>query len=214
MKKKIILLSVLLIPSLIYFFFELTQANFKKMPYYGPKRTSSQNPKDTLYYSLPPMYFSSDGVVSALIDTLNYPLYVIVFIDEASRNDNYKLRGLVEYALLKPKDLKKVPVLMVAAEKNGRHADYTDSLHLKKHNVKQLYCADSLYKQYREQYLKGKPYYIMNHFLILVDNKRHIRGYYDGSFVPEVKRMIEEFEHLKLRDEHSKMEQKDKIERH
>jgi hypothetical protein len=51
MKKKIILLTIILIPSLIYFFFELSEVNFKKMAYYGPKKVAQNG--DTLYYSLP-----------------------------------------------------------------------------------------------------------------------------------------------------------------
>jgi len=62
-------------------------------------------------------------------------------------------------------------------------------------------------------YFNQKPYYVSDNFMVLVDKERHIRGYYDPQFDSEVKRMIQEFQHLKLRDEHAIMEEKNKIEK-
>ena len=215
MKKKIILLSILVVPSFIYFFFELTQANFKKLPHYGPKQVNPDNSKDTIFYSIPPHYFKTSNGDSLEISTREYPLYAILFIDEANRTDNYKLRGLLEYLQLKKKDIQKIPLFIIAEKKDSlAFPNYLDSLKMNDSGVHQLFCSSKKFEAYRNYYLKQKPYYIMNHFIVLIDNKRCVRGYYDGNFVAEVKRLKEEYEHLKLRDEHLKMEEKDKIEQH
>ncbi len=216
MKNKIILLLILLIPSLIYFFFELTQANFNKLPHFGPKQVNARDAKDTIYYSVPPLYYKIRNGDSLEISAKQYPIYAILFIDEANRVDNYKLRGLLEYAQLKKKDVEKIPLFIVGkydeTKDNLILPDYLDSLKINENNVQQLLCPSKKFEAYRNYYLNQKPYYIMNHFIILVDNKRCVRGYYDGNYVAEVKRLKEEYEHLKLRDEHNRMEEKEKIE--
>ena len=40
---------------------------------------------------------------------------------------------------------------------------------------------------------------------MLIDQDRHIRGYYDGRYVSEIKRLIEEYQHLRLKEEKQKL---------
>ena len=68
------------------------------------------------------------------------------------------------------------------------------------------------FDELRDYYFAQKPIHVFNYFAVLVDKEKHIRGYYDPTFVSEVKRMIEEYKHLVLKDEHAGMQENNKIE--
>ena len=40
---------------------------------------------------------------------------------------------------------------------------------------------------------------------MLIDHNRHVRGYYDGRYVSEIKRLIDEYQHLRLKEEKQKL---------
>ncbi len=240
MKKKLLLLSIIIFPSLIYFLFELTQANFKKMPFFGPKSVDAKG--DTVYWSVPNTIFLNDVKIvthtslikreaadtrfntdsievevsslecdSLLIDTAKYPVYLIIFIDGKLRSEGYKLAGIYDYVKYKLKDLKDIPVFFIS-DMTGAMAGYKDGIELKgdfdslKLKVPNFYSLVADFgKSGRSNwllntYFKGKPIYVFDYFMVLVDKKRHIRGYYDPSYNAEVKRMIDEYKHLKIRD--------------
>jgi hypothetical protein len=49
-------------------------------------------------------------------------------------------------------------------------------------------------------------------FFVLVDKKRNIRGYYDGRYVSELKRLTEEYQHLRMKEEKQNVININKIE--
>lgn len=235
-RKRIILVSIILFPSLLYFLFELTQANFKKMAYYGPKTVSSKG--DTIYYSVPDVYFHKNlkthvdytkkyGSIftpggynsdSLLIDTTNYPVYVILFLDNKLRKDGYKLEAFFDYAQYKPKEFKDVPIFFIS-DFHAAFGDYSiedkelkgdfDSLKI---NLPSFHPLLAEGKKANEAYFKGKPYYVFNYFALLIDKHRHIRGYYDPNQNSEVKRLIQEYKHLKTKDEYANTLKKNDLE--
>lgn len=227
-RKQVILLSIILFPSLLYFIFELTQANFKKMAYYGPKITSVKG--DTLYYSVPDVSFkknvkihseketAEDGSEITVkkitwdtlsIDTTNYPVYVVLFLDSSLKKSGYKLEAFFDYAQYKPTDFKNVPIFFISdfysAHKNTStenkelYGDF-DSLKI---NLPSFHPLLTENKNAKEAYFKGKPYYVFDYFAVLIDKHRHIRGYYDPNQNSEVKRLIQEYKHLKTKDEYA-----------
>lgn len=232
MKKKLILLSIIIFPSLIYFMFELTQANFKKMPYFGPKTVNEKG--DTVYWRVPKLAFYSNvftkeireidsltgsemvlktfSADSVLLDTINNPVYAILFINEDLRTEGYKLAGLYDYIKYKTKDISQVPVFIVSdfdkaiGQKQSEHLNGEfDSLKI---NLSNFHPALVSYGAERTKFLsntyfKQKPIHVFDYFMVLVDKKRHIRGYYDPTYNAEVKRMIDEYKHLKIRDEYA-----------
>jgi hypothetical protein len=232
MKKKIILLSIIIFPPLIYFFFELTQANFKKMPFFGPKTVNEKG--DTVYYALPNHSFVKCSVElitdrdtatgeeiktrvwkcdSLQIDTAKYPVYCILFLDRKLYKEGYKISGLLDYARFKKKDLEQVPLFFVSvppdenavySDKAGKFADNADfdSIPVKLDSFIPVLLKNAE-SDIKQAYFKQKPVYVFDYFMVLVDKKRHIRGYYDPSFNAEVKRMIDEYKHLKIRDEYA-----------
>jgi hypothetical protein len=46
---------------------------------------------------------------------------------------------------------------------------------------------------------------------MLIDHNRHVRGYYDGRYVSEIKRLIDEYQHLRLKEEKQKLIQNNEI---
>jgi len=198
------------------------------MAYYGPKTVNAKG--DTVYYSVPDNYFkrnfkgheiyrfedNGDETVtrnytldSTIIDTTNYPVYVILFLDNKLKKDGYKLEAFFDYAQYKPTEFKNVPVFFVSdydiafrsmSEKETIINGDFDSLQINLPSFHPL-LADS--KAANETYFKGKPYYVFNYFAVLVDKQRHIRGYYDPNQNSEVKRMIQEYKHLKTKDEYA-----------
>ncbi len=228
MKKKVILLSIILFPSLIYLFFEMTKANFKKMAYFGPKILDAKG--DTVYYSVPNTYFYKNlrpheetqadqfgkeiitvvqSTDSVIIDTTNFPVYVILFIDSKLKKEGYKLSGVYDFMKYKMKDLKNVPVF-IASRFSDAFGDYKRDIELKgdfdslKITLPNFHPLLIDYKDRQKflatTYFKQKPFYVLDYFMVLVDKQRHIRGYYDPTFNAEVTRMIADYKHLKIRD--------------
>lgn len=203
MKKKILLLSIIIFPSLLYFFFELTQANFKKMPYFGPKTVTENG--DTSYYRLPEFYFRLKNNDSLMLDTATFPVYAILFIDKQLKKEGYKLPAIYDYIKYKSKDIQQVPIVVVTdyRESLNNNSEF-DSLQLGLPNFHSV-MLDLSNRQavLTNSYFNQKPVHVFDYFLVLVDKKRHIRGYYDPSYNAEVKRMIDEYKHLKIRDEYA-----------
>ena len=226
MKKKIILLTIILIPSLIYFFFELSEVNFKKMAYYGPKKVAQNG--DTLYYSLPDnaldfgtFYKSTTDSLGELINKLpkTNNSFLIIFCD---KNQENKLAGILELEKYKKEKLDLIDLKIVQVQDSLPFRN--DSLFYVNRLIKQFGIqtksislttvkdGQQEFEEIRALYFAQKPIHVFNYFAVLVDKERHIRGYYDPTFVSEVKRMIEEYKHLVLKDEHAGMQENNKIE--
>jgi hypothetical protein len=238
-KKKVLLLSILLIPSLIYFFFELTQANFKKMAFYGPKSLDSKG--DTIYYTLPDNALQlysvtrehtlspegNDVLMDKLSDSIVEGSFIAIFIDKDLKKN--RLNGLLEYEKFKQGEIRNIPVVLICGD--DVYSGPEESLKPKPNsavNLSRMFLEKSLgmsmsnfklmsprrdedLPQLQQFYFKNKPTHIMYDFAVLVDSDRHIRGYYDPNYTAEVKRMIQEYKHLVIKEEHKKMEQTDKI---
>ncbi len=249
MKKKIILVLIILIPSLIYFLFELSEVNFKKMAYYGPKSLDEKG--DTAYFSLPEKAFDFREVFLHKDTSGSQNVYFTTpFVKSASETKEAfiaillkpdaktKLGGLLEYEKYKPHKIKDVPIMMVATSMFDL-PDLDSSLSVYKTNYSKKYLRDTLgikmdnfhmvflkdpdfwtgeqpkfnYERYYSSYFNQKPIHVFDYFAVLVDKDQHIRGYYDPTFISEVKRMIEEYKHLVLKDEHADMQETNKIEK-
>ena len=79
-------------------------------------------------------------------------------------------------------------------------------------NILSLYWDTSSFDSLNLSYFKEKPIYIDYSFFVLVDKNRHVRGYYDARYVSEIKRLTEEYQHLRLKEEKDQMLKTNKIE--
>ncbi len=203
MKKKILLLLILVIPSAIAFLMEYSQVNFKKLPYYGPKSVQNDKPKDTVYYSLLNHPDSNLLQFSYLRDTAQYPIIVVNFLLPERRKVLYNAGALIDALKYRYERLNFVESFMNVEQSGLDTASQILGDIVQNYKNLHLFSYSTLNeKQFLDRtFFFQKPYYIDYNFLILLDKKRRVRGYYDPRYAAEIKRMYEEFKHLKIHDE-------------
>jgi hypothetical protein len=212
--KKLILFSILFLPTAIWVFLELSTINSRKLPHYGPKKA---NGKDTLFYSVDPTFktIALNELKNISLDTLEYPLFAVSFVKQSYKTDNYRMAGLSEYIQYKKEKIKEIPFVIVT-ECDGLTPETCfkefEILNSKLPTVHNFYCPTNKFDSLNRAYFFEKPIYIDYSFFVLVDTKRNIRGYYDGRYVAEIKRLIEEYQHLRLKHEKKNLINQNKIE--
>ena len=206
--KRVVLILIILIPSLIYFLFELSEVNFKKMPHFGPKTVLPNG--DTSYYQINSFEFKNEYGQRIFSD--KFPeVHAIVFIDEKFKSDNYKIKGLIEYYHLKQKDIEQID-LFIAYTTDNSIVNYRDSLKLEGKKVQFVSFPSANKDSIFSNYFPSVADVALPFFIILVDENRNIRGYYNGNLVAEVKKMIQEYKHLKLKESRNKLQKQNKLE--
>lgn len=217
--KKLIFFVILLFPALFKIILEFTTINSKKLPYYGPKTLVGI---DTVFYNvgsnfknLPSLNSDKTGLLDFNLDTVNYPLYAVCFIKQSYKKDDYRLAGLSEYAQYKKDKIKLVPFIIVTpcdGLNDSTSLRELEKLSVGNKNILNLYWQPSSFDSLNVSYFKEKPSHIDYSFFVLVDKKRHIRGYYDARYVSEIKRLTEEYQHLRMKEEKQNMINVNKIE--
>lgn len=208
--KKWLLLLIIAFPSFFWLILETSTINSSKLPFYGPKKVLSTG-TDTLYHVVADSFYvqNKDGSAAdelSSLSTEDFPLYAIIFINTKYRNDAYRLTGLWEFLNYKKEKIINIPFILVTEQDGKTSQAYTELKKLGDHSNVHFYnwkknSFDSLTKTYFAE----KPYYIDYSFFVLVDRNRHIRGYYDGRYVSEIKRLIGEYQHLRLKEEKQKL---------
>jgi hypothetical protein len=202
-KGKLILFLIILFPSAFWLILETSTINSSKLLYYGPK---TLNGKDTVYYSVGDLKFNTivnHKLESKLFDTINYPLITVCFMQEKYIKDNYRLEGLLDYTIHKKSELSQLPLLLLFPQDSSRKITYNlrDSLKIDIPTIEQSYWKRSSFDSINIMYFKSKPSHVDYSFIVLLDKKRNIRGYYDGRYAMEVKRLLSEYQHLRLKEE-------------
>ena len=215
--KKLIFFVILLLPALFKIILEFTTINSTKLPYYGPKTLAG---KDTVFYKVNSSFnilpaSGETGLQAINLDTTNYPLFIVCFIKHAYKKDDYRMAGLSEYAQYKRDKIKLIPFIIVTpcdGTSDTSCLREMEKLSVGNKDIHSLYWKSSSFDSLNVTYFKEKPIYVDYSFCVLVDKKRHIRGYYDGRYIAEIKRLTEEYQHLRLRDEKDNMVKANKIE--
>lgn len=208
------------------------------MAYYGPKTLDAKG--DTVYYTIPESALEFGKIwQESNLDSLGNPYLSAYFERDSSKkqsgaqlvlfvdkNQQEKLAGLLEFEKYKKEKLDMLDVYIIQTQSldtypfknNSNYYDeyLKDSLGITMNNffyrTLRVYEREE-YDSIRKFFFKQKPIHVFNYFAVLVDKDRHIRGYYDPTYISEVKRMIEEYKHLVLKDEHANMQDVNKIER-
>ena len=203
--KKWLLLMIVFFPSVFCLILETSTINSKKLPFYGPK---SFNGHDTDYYSIGTIQLptvTNAEIKSKVFDTINFPIIAITFIRERYANESYRLEGLLDYTMHKREDIDKIPFLIVYPRVidtlNTPPFNLRDSLGIKLDNIEQCFWNIKSYDSLNVTFFKEKPIYIDYSFIVLLDKKRNIRGFYDGRYSAELKRLLAEYKHLRLKEE-------------
>ncbi len=210
MNKKVVLFLIIFLPSMMWLVLELSTINSRKLPFYGPK---SFDGTDSIYYNVA-SEFKNSNQENVSIDTTQNPLYIVCFIKQSYKSENYRLAGLSEYAQYKKEKIKDIPVYIISACDSVSCFDEFKKISITNPNIQNLYWSINSFDSLNLSYFKEKPYYVDYSYLVLIDNQRHIRGYYDARYVSEIKRLIEEYQHLRLKEEKKNLLNKNKIEVH
>jgi hypothetical protein len=217
--KKLIFFLILLFPALFKIILEFTTINSRKLPHYGPKELAG---KDTVFYkvtsdfkSLPSLSANTIELQNLKLDTVNFPLYAVCFIKHSYKKDDYRMAGLTEYAQYKKDKIKLIPFVIITpcdSVSDSTCLREMQQLSVGNKNIYNYYWNSSTFDSLNVTYFKEKPIYVDYSFFVLVDKKRNIRGYYDGRYVSEIKRLTEEYQHLRMKEEKQNVINLNKIE--
>lgn len=203
-KKRLILFLIILFPSTFWLILETSTINSSKLLYYGPKTLVGT---DTMYYSVGDLKFpviQNNLISRKLFDTTNYPLITVCFMQPKYAKENYRLEGLLDYTTHKKTEISEIPLLLLFPKTDSLNTieyNLRDSLKIDLKNIEQGYWNKSLFDSINIMYFKSKPSHVDYSFIVLLDKKRNIRGYYDGRYAMEVKRLLSEYQHLRLKEE-------------
>ncbi|MCE3228089.1 MAG: hypothetical protein K0S32_2640 [Bacteroidetes bacterium] len=207
--KKWLLVLIILLPSLMWVLLETSTINSHKLYYYGPKKAIAKN--DTLYYRAPDKHFKLISAYTPTlspfsIDSADFPLYGIMFVKDAYSNDSYRIAGLWEYLNYKKENIEHIPLFVVTELKDSVSQVATNLKKFSEYkNVRFLGLEQPKFDSINRAFFLEKPIHIDYSFFTLIDANRNIRGYYDARYVAEVKRMIGEYKHLRLKEEKQKL---------
>jgi hypothetical protein len=210
-RKGFFLLALLLLPSLIYVFFALTKANFRKLPYHGPKAVrdtliDGAVKKDTVYYIIPSFTLSDPQRNETDIKTFTGNTYIATIIRDWGPETAKQLKGLAEYTHLQQEDLIYMKFVFFVQSDSSLPAplpQMADTLGLQKEKCITLHGTKEQVDRVEKLYyvgIEGAMHKLIKQS-ILVDSKGHVRGYYDISSAAGMKILKEDFEHLLLHDE-------------
>jgi hypothetical protein len=212
--KRLLLFLIILFPSIFWLILETSTINSSKLLFYGPKTLSGT---DTVYYGLGDIKLptiTNNSISLKYFDTINYPLFALVFIKQKYLAENVRLEGLLDYTTHKKADVGKFPLLLIFPKTDGLNTieyNLKDSLNITLDNIEQCYWNRSSFDSMNVSFFKSKPSHVDYSCIVLLDKKRNIRGYYDARYAAEVKRMLSEYQHLRLREEKNTMLQQNEI---
>ncbi len=214
--KKWLLLLIIALPSLLWIILETSTINSHKLPYYGPKTV--KGPKDTSYHTVNSVYSvaggtDSSGYIPYTITQADYPVYMIMFVKDNYSSELFRMAGLMEYLNYNKQKIEQIPFFLVTESANGFSKTQEELAKLTKNNenVKYVMLTRQKFDSLNTTHFIEKPYFIDVSFLVMVDNDRHVRGYYDGRFAAEVKRLEQEYKHLRLKEEKQRLLKENEI---
>ncbi|MFO0356811.1 MAG: hypothetical protein ACK50A_07645 [Sphingobacteriaceae bacterium] len=203
--KKWIFFLIVIFPSLFWVILETSTINSKKLPIYGPR---SFKDGDSVYYSVNTEFETVDSIRKALIiDTTNYPVIALMFVRDEYKKDAYRISGFWEYVNYKKEKINHIPFILVCEKNKGVSITTNEIKQMSKNdeNIHFVYWNTNSFDSLNTVFFRDKPYYIDYSFFMLLDKKRQVRGYYDGRYVAEIKRLISEYQHLRLKEEKQKI---------
>ena len=221
MRKGIILLTVLLLPITIYLIFAVSTIHYVPVHHFGPRSsriiTVNGNPKtDSVYHTIGAFeYKSSEGQRKS--DALKGRMYIASFIAVDSVRNRYNCSALEAYYRQNKGDLDTLHFVFfypLTRDTTQKMPEFGDTLKIvREHSITFYADPNDLDYLKKDNYFKRDPKDIKAPWksdmdLILVDTKGSVRGYYDGRFVPEISRMVEDIKHIKFHDESAGMEEK------
>jgi hypothetical protein len=212
--KKWLVLLIIAFPSLFWLILESSTINSRKLPYYG--RKTILKGADTLYQEVNAEFYKLQKNVSSFPGYEKVKnqrgVFVLAIVQPIYRKDGYRLAGLWEYLNYKKDKIAQIPFVMLCPIPESNDQISADLKAMTVHqNLEFVYWKQQSFDSLAKSYFIEKPYYIDYSFFILIDEKCHIRGYYDMRYAAEMKRLIDEYRHLRLKEEKQKLIQSNEI---
>ncbi|HLU85214.1 MAG TPA: SCO family protein [Vicingaceae bacterium] len=225
-KKILILITILVLPSLFYFLLYTGEHHYKKLPIYGDK-TAVEKPDgsfDTTYHQIP--YFeltNQDGATITRDDMLGN-VYVADFFFVTCPTICPKMTTNMRYIQDKFADRKNlkflsitvnpehdsVPVLKEYAEKVHANTDNWDFVTGNKEEIYELAFKGFFVNVAEDSIAEGG--FLHSQLLILVDKKGRVRGYFDGTVYSEMKKDLTDAIDILFREEAAPLKGEEKLE--
>ncbi len=200
LKKVLILIAILLVPSLLYLFMSTGTNNFRPLLIYGPKEALPANENgtvDTLYHHIPSFNFTNQNAESYSSSQLDGNIYVANFFfatcpticPKMSTNmlqvqDRFKDRKdlkLVSFTVNPGHDTPEV--LKEYAQKVHANEEKWSFLTAPKDSIYNVAFNGFFVSAQKDSLAPGGFLHSGN--LILIDWNGRIRGYFDGTSVSE-----------------------------
>lgn len=212
-KKVIGLFLILLLPTTIYFALTTGKHNILHLPYYGNKDVvkvmeDGKEKTDTIYHSIPDFSFTNQLGKTITQKDFEGKIYVTDFFFATCPGICPKMSAQL---LRVQEKFEEYPDVMLLSHTVNPEQDtvealaaYAEMVHA--NNERWFFVTgnkEDLYKQALYGYLLNASEDILapggflhSEMFVLIDKQRHIRGYYDGTSVKDVNRLIDEIKVL------------------
>jgi protein SCO1 len=203
------LFALLILPTAIYIFFTTGKHNIISLPYFGEKAVvknivDGKEKIDTVYHKIPPFQFTNQLGEIVTQETFEGKIYVANFFFTTCPTICPKMSAQMLRAQQKLNDFEDVLFLshtvnpeIDSVETLYEYAELVHANHSKWHFV--TGDKTKIYEQGVKGYLVSTQEdalapggFLHSELMILIDEKGHIRGFYDGTSVTEVNRLIDE----------------------
>lgn len=212
-KKVIGLFLILLLPTTIYFVLTTGKHNILHLPYYGNKDVvkvteNGKEKTDTIYHSIPDFSFTDQLGKTITQKDFEGKIYVTDFFFATCPGICPKMSA--QLLRVQEKFEEYPDVMLLSHTVNPKQdtvealAAYAEMVHA--NNERWHFVTgnkEDLYKQALYGYLLNASEDILapggflhSEMFVLIDKQRHIRGFYDGTSVKDVNRLIDEIKVL------------------
>jgi protein SCO1/2 len=204
-RKPLILILILLVPSLAYLVLTTGKHNIKKLQYFGPKSLAA-NGKDTIYHTIPAFsLIDQDGKPFGDKD-LNNKIYVANFFFTSCPTICPKMQTLMK-KIQDTDDFKKLNDFKLVSFTVDPDNDTPEKLkefsNLIKADKNRWYFLtgnrDSIYDLAYKGFMvnamedkKAEGGFLHSDIMLLIDKEKRVRGIYEGTSYKDVKRLIDE----------------------
>lgn len=205
-KKALILITILLVPSLLYLLLSTGTNNFKPLLIYGPKEVNESG--DTLYHRIPDFELTDQNGESFTNADLDSNIYVASFFFATCPTICPKMATNMLQVQDRFRDRKDFKLLSITV--NPEHdtpevlKEYAQEVHAmedkwtfltgEKDSIYQLAFDGYFVSAQRDSIAPGGFLHSAN--IILVDGEGRIRGYFDGTSASETNDLFDAIEIL------------------
>jgi len=211
-RKGIILIAILILPTIAFFILHSGTNNFKKLPYYGPKKLA-EGTSDTIYHSIPPFEFTNQLGQKITQEDYLGKIYVADFFFATCPTICPKMSTHMlelqkhfydrpEFKLLSHTvnpEHDSVEVLFEYARKVHARDSVWDFVTGKKEDIYKIAFEGYFANAMEDEVAPGGFLHSSN--LFLIDKKGRIRGIFDGTSTREVESLMDAIQIL-LREEY------------